>query len=66
VVGTASFKSSGVSPLPPPPEPKGGQHLLAGEGAGEPIPTNGEKAWHSVYSVVLFLSTCYRLGSSNL
>jgi hypothetical protein len=32
-------------------EPRGGgQHSLAGDGAGEPIWTTGEKAWHSVYS----------------
>jgi hypothetical protein len=30
----------------------GGQHSLAGKGAGVPIRTTGEKAWHSVYSVV--------------
>ncbi len=43
-------------PLPPasvsPPGTKGGQHSLAGEGAGgEPIRTTEEKAWHSFYSV---------------
>jgi hypothetical protein len=35
--------------------PKGGeQHFLAGEGVGEdPIRTTGNKAWHSVYSVIV-------------
>ncbi len=34
-------------------EPKGGgQHSLAGDGAGEPIRETGETAWHSVYSVI--------------
>jgi hypothetical protein len=27
---------------------RGGQHSLGGEGRGEPIRTNGEKAWHCV------------------
>jgi hypothetical protein len=39
----------------PPQEPEGGgvQHSLAGEGAGKPIRTTGEKAWHSVYSNIV-------------
>jgi hypothetical protein len=43
------------SPLPRL-EPKGGgggvNTRLRVRGRGEPIPTTGEKAWHSVYSVV--------------
>ncbi len=38
-----------------PPEPKGGGNTrwrVMGLGRGEPIRTTGEKAWHSVYSVV--------------
>jgi hypothetical protein len=40
---------------PPPPEPKGEQHSLAVEGAGEPIRTIGEKAWHSVRSMLVMV-----------
>jgi hypothetical protein len=40
---------------PPPLEPKGEQNTLAGEGAGDPIRTTGEKAWHSVYRVYAML-----------
>jgi hypothetical protein len=37
---------------PTPPEPKGGGHTrLGGGGGGGPIPTTGEKAKHSAYSV---------------
>ncbi len=55
-----SSESAPPTPLPlacPPLELNGGggQHSLDGEGAGGPILTTGEKAWHSVYSVVLFL-----------
>ncbi len=32
--------------------PKGGQHSLVSEGGGDPIRTTGQKAWHSVYSVL--------------
>jgi hypothetical protein len=35
--------------------PKGGQHLLAGDGMGDPTRTTRQKAWHSVYSVVPLL-----------
>jgi hypothetical protein len=48
--------------LPPPPLSQasvsplvgtwGGNTRLAGEGAGEPIRTTGEKVWHSVYCSV--------------
>jgi hypothetical protein len=55
-----SVPSSELAPPAPSPASEcvprwnqGGQHLLAGEGRGEPTRTNGEKAWHSVYSVVL-------------
>jgi hypothetical protein len=44
----------------------GGQHPLAVKGAGEPILMTGQKAWHSVYSVVLFIRPVkQRLSSSN-
>ncbi len=37
----------------PPLNPKRGeQHSLECEVVGEPIPTKGQKAWHSVYSVL--------------
>ncbi len=44
-----------------PPVPKGRQHALAGEGVGEPIWTIGEKAWHSVYSMVccIAIASCF-------
>ncbi len=42
--------SESVSPLGP--KGGGGQHTLAGEGVGKPILPIGQKAWHSVYSVV--------------
>ncbi len=32
---------------------EGEQHLLPGEGTGEPVRMTGEKAWHSVYPVAL-------------
>jgi hypothetical protein len=40
---------------PPPPRTERGQHSLAGEGAGEANSDEwktGEKAWHSVYSIL--------------
>ncbi len=44
---------SSASEHAPPPETKGGHTIACGwGGGGVPIPTTGEKAWHSVYSVV--------------
>ncbi len=43
-----------------PPETKAGHHSLAGEGAGEPIRTTGEKVWHSVNFVVLAVPLAHR------
>ncbi len=48
----APLVTSPASQCVPPAEPKEvGQHLLVGEGAGEPIRTIGEKARPSVYFV---------------
>jgi hypothetical protein len=50
---------------PPPPwnQRGGGQHSLAGEGRGEPIRTTGEKAWHSIYSMVIHNIICIYLAT---
>ncbi len=61
-----SVPSSELAPAPspasecvPPQNQRGGQHSLAGEGAGKPIRTTGEKAWHSVYSVAFYMHDTY-------
>jgi hypothetical protein len=71
-VTKVSFPSSELAPPAPsprkrvrprPPEPKGGgQHSLAGEGAGGANSETGEKAEHSVYSVDYTLPRVTRIS----
>jgi hypothetical protein len=36
----------------PPPRPRGEAILACGEGLGDQIPTNGQKLWYSMYTII--------------